>query len=75
MITSAFFGVIFYYENGLFYPVYVSDKEFEDCMDSLLITDDNRSHYVYIKDFNRFICQKTRHKNKKHFLLILFGVL
>ena len=41
--------------DGLFYPVHVSDKEFEDCMDLLLITDANKSHYVYIKDFNRFI--------------------
>ena len=36
-------------------------------MDSLLITDENKSHYVYIKDFNRFMCTKTRNKNKKHF--------
>ena len=28
---------------------------------------DNKSHYVYIKDFNRSMCNKTRCKNKKHF--------
>ena len=36
-------------------------------MDLLIITDENRSHYVYIKDFNRFMCNKTKCKTKKHF--------
>ena len=36
-------------------------------MDLLLITDDNMSHYVYIKDFNRFMCNKIIFKNKKDF--------
>ena len=35
-------------------------------MDLLMITDENKSHYVYIKDFNRFMCAKTKN-NKKHF--------
>ena len=33
----------------------------------LLITDKNKSNYVYIKDFNRFIFNNTKNKNKKHF--------
>ena len=33
----------------------------------LLTTDENKSYYIYIKDFNRFMCNKTRNKNKKHF--------
>ena len=36
------------------YPVYVSNEKFENCMNLLMITDENKSHYVYIKDFNRF---------------------
>ena len=36
-------------------------------MDLLLLTDENKSHYVYIKDFNRFMFNKTKNKNKKHF--------
>ena len=48
----------------MIYPVHVSDKKFEDRMDLLLITDENKSHYVYIKDFNRFTCNKTKNKNK-----------
>ena len=58
---------IFCYENGLTYPVYVSDQTFGDSMDLLLIADENKSHYVYIKDLNRFMCNKTKNKNKKYF--------
>ena len=43
------------YENDLVYPVYVSNKRFENFMDLLMITDGNKSHYVYIKDFNKFM--------------------
>ena len=35
-------------------------------MDVLLISNKNKSHYVYNKDFNRFMCKKTKNKNKKH---------
>ena len=52
---------VFCYENKLTYPVYVSDQEFKNCMDFLLISNENKSHYVYIKDFNRFICNKTKY--------------
>ena len=36
-------------------------------MDLLLLIDDDKSHYVYIKDFDRFIFHKTKNKNKKWF--------
>ena len=36
-------------------------------MDLLLISNENKSHYVYIKDLNKFMCNKTKNKNKKHF--------
>ena len=55
------------YENGLTYPVYLSDQKFENCMDLLLIIDENKPYCVYIKDFNRFMCSKTKNKNKKYF--------
>ena len=42
---------VFYYENDLTYPFYVSDQKFKSCIDLLLITDENKSHYVYIKNF------------------------
>ena len=55
---------VFGYENNLTYPVYLSDQKFRDCMDLLLISDENKSYYVYIKDFNRFMCNKTKNTNK-----------
>ena len=33
----------------------------------LLLIGNNKSHYVYIKDFNRFMFHKTKNKNKKWF--------
>ena len=42
-------------------------SKFEDCIDLLLITDESKSHYVYIKDFRRFMCNKMKNYNKKHF--------
>ena len=36
-------------------------------MDLLLVTDGYKSHYVYIRDFNRFLFHKTKNKNKTCF--------
>ena len=36
-------------------------------MDLLLMIDKNKSHYLYIKDFDRFMFRKTKNKNKKYF--------
>ena len=36
-------------------------------MDLLLLMDQNKSHYAYIKGFDRFMFHKTKNKNKKHF--------
>ena len=58
---------VFCYKNKLVFPIYVSDQKFENSMDLLLVTDGNISLYVYIKDFYRFIIQKTKNKNKKYF--------
>ena len=58
---------VFDYENGLNFPIYVSDQKFEDSMDLLLLIDDDKSHYVYNKDFNRFMFHKAKNKNKKWF--------
>ena len=49
------------------YPVYVSNEKFENCMDLLLIANENKSQYAHIKSFNRFMCNKTKTDNKKHF--------
>ena len=54
---------VFSYENKNVYPVYLSDQSFDDCLDLLLIN----NHYVLIRDFNRLMFSKTKHKNKKWF--------
>ena len=56
---------VFCYENELIFPIYVSDQKFENSMDLLLLINDDKSHYVYIKDFNTFMFHKTKNKNKK----------
>ena len=56
---------VFGYENGLVFLIYISNQNFEDSIDLLLLNDDDKSHYVYIKNFDRFIFHKTKSKNKK----------
>ena len=46
---------MFSYENELVFPIDVSDQKFENHMNLLLLINDNKSHYVYIKDFNTFM--------------------
>ena len=58
---------MFGYENELVFPIYLSDRKFKDSMDLLLLIDDEKLHYVYIKDFDRFMFRKTKNENKKHF--------
>ena len=55
------------HENGLTYPAYESNQKFRDCIDLLLISGENESHYVHIKDFDRSMCNKTKNKNQKYF--------
>ena len=58
------------YENKVVYPVYLSNRSFNDYLDLLLISNDFTNHYVYIKDFNRLMFNNTRHKGKKYFFNI-----
>ena len=38
-------------------------------MNVLMIHEGNKSHYVYIKDFNRLMFNKTKNRNKKWFCM------
>ena len=58
---------VFGYENKLVFPIYILDQKFEDSMDLLFLIVYDKSHYVYIKDFDRFMFHKTKNKNKKWF--------
>ena len=58
---------VFCDEDSLVFPKYISDQKFENSMDLLFVTDGDKSHYVYIKDFDRFMLHKTKNKNKMWF--------
>ena len=57
---------VFGYENKVF-PLYVSKKSNEQVLNALLVSNEEKSHYVFIKDFNRLMYSKTKHKDRKHF--------
>ena len=59
---------VFGYENKVF-PLYVSKKSNEQVLKVLLISNEEKSHYVFIKDFNRLMYSKTKHKDRKHFCM------
>ena len=66
---------MFCYENNLVYLVYLLNKKFENCMDLLMITHINRSHYVHVKVFNRFMCNTKKVKIKNSFPSFVYNVL
>ena len=56
---------VFGYENKV-YPLYISKKSYNQTLNLLLITEKDKSHYVFIKDFNRLIFSRTKDKDEKH---------
>ena len=60
---------VFGYEEKQPYPIYVSKEKYEDHMELLVITKDENKHYILIKDFNRFMFNQTKHKERKHFCM------
>ena len=60
---------VFGYEKGQPFPIHISKEIFEDQMNLLLITEDKKKHYVLIKDFNAFMYNQTKHKERKHFCM------
>ena len=59
--------MLFCYENKLTFPIYISYPKFENSMDLLPIINENKSHYVYIKDFDILCFTKQKNKNKNYF--------
>ena len=59
---------IFGYENKV-YPLYISKNSYNQILNLLLITEKDKSHYAYIKDFNRLMFSRTKHKGKKHYCM------
>ena len=56
---------VFGYENKV-YPLYISKKSQTQTLNLLLITQENKSHYVLLKDWNRLMYSKTKDQHKKH---------
>ena len=50
-------------------PIQISKETFEDQMNLLLITKDEKKHYVLIKDFNAFMYNQSKHEERKHFCM------
>ena len=51
------------------FPIYISEEKFEDQMNQLLITKDEKRYYVLTKDFNTFMYSQSKHKERKHFCM------
>ena len=66
---------VFAYEKMLIFPIYVSDQNFKDSMDLLLLKNNNNSRYVYIKYFDRFMFPKTKNKIKNDFAEVVHSML
>ena len=68
---------MFGYKNGLIFPIHVSDKKFDNSIALLHVTYGDKSHYVYIKDFNRFMFYKKKKKItiKNTSVRVVYGVL
>ena len=73
-VKNNIFINVFGYENRLIYLIFISDQKFEDSMNLLLAIDDDKSHYVYIKDFNRFMFRKQKIKTKNGFVEVVYSV-
>ena len=58
---------VFGYEKGQPFPIHISKEKFEDQMKLLLITKDEKKHYVLIKEFDTFMYNQS--KKKKHFCM------
>ena len=55
---------VFGYENKV-YPLCISKKSYDQTLNLLLITEKDKFHYVFIKDFNILMFSRTKHKYKK----------
>ena len=66
---------VFGYENELISPIFISEQKFEDSMDLLLLFEDDKSHYVYIKDLTHLCFIEQKIKIKNGFVKIVYNVL
>ena len=60
---------VFGYEEKQPYVIYLSKEKFDSCLNLLLLTEGEVKHYCLIKDFNKFMYNETKHKERKHFCM------
>ena len=58
---------VFGYEKGEKFPLYISEERYPETLDLLLISRGAVQHYVLIQDFNSFMYDYSKHKERKHF--------
>ena len=61
-------------EKKSVYPIRISEENYDDHIELLYIEgknelDEETTHYIYIKDFNRLMFNFTKHKGKKYFCM------
>ena len=59
---------VFGYEYKV-HPLYVWKKSHTQVPNLLLISQERKSHYVFIKDFNKLMYSSTKHKDRKHYCM------
>ena len=64
---------VFGYENGQPFPIHISKEMFKDQMNLLLITKNEKKHYVLIKDFNSFMYNQSKHKEGSTSVCIVYN--
>ena len=74
-IKNKIYFNVFCYENILPFTIYISDQKFKDSMNLFLLEDENKSHYVYIKDFKKLMFNKTKNEKKFTFPKFVYSVL
>ena len=60
---------VFGYEENQKYPIHISKEKFNSCLNLLLLTEGEVKHYCLLKDFNKFMYNQTKHKERKHFCM------
>ena len=65
---------VFGYENKV-YPLYNSKKSYDQTLYLLFITEEDKSHYVFIKDFNRLMFSRTNIKTKNTIVCLAYKIL
>ena len=55
--------------SSFIYPIHISEEQFKDHLEILLIQKGEKSHYVLINNFNRLMYSFTNHKETKYFCM------